>query len=159
VTRILLPIVVIGAPLVALAAPGQAERALRFALVLAVGGLVVDLLRSVAVHLPPETSRTFDVVRPQRASPPVPAGLVELERDVRLAAMTHLPGRSPRPERVRAVAAGAARRRLARHGLSLDAPHDAEAARAVLGSAVWEFVTRRRATVDVNELLATLEAR
>jgi hypothetical protein len=57
------------------------------------------------------------------------------------------------------VAEGAARRRLARHGLSLDAPHDAEAARALLGSETWEFVTRRRATIDVGAMLPVLEAR
>jgi len=156
-SRVVLPLVLVAAPLVALGAPGQAERGLRLAMLVAVAALVIDLIRSLGASLPPDASTPFAVPRPAPGDIAPPAGLVELERDLRLAGMTHLPGRSPRPERVRAVAEGAARRRLARHGLDLDDPGDDERAQAVLGHDVWEFVTRRRATVDIAALVASLE--
>jgi hypothetical protein len=158
-SRVVLPLVLVAAPLVALAAPGQAERALRLAMVAAAAAVVIDLLRWIGTRLPPDTGNPFTVTRPAPDERVLPAGLVELERDVRLAGMSHLPGRSSRPERVRAVAEGAARRRLARHGLDLDDPADAERSRALLGHDVWLFVTGERLTIDVGELVDALEAR
>jgi hypothetical protein len=156
-TRVVLPLVLIAAPLVALAAPGQAERALRLALVAAVTAVVIDLVRWLGTRLPPDAVNPFAVTRPAPDERVLPAGLVELERDVRLAGMSHLPGRSSRPERVRAVAESTARRRLARHGLDLDEPADVERSRALLGHDVWRFVTGESPTVDVEMLVDALE--
>jgi hypothetical protein len=158
-SRAVLPLVLICAPLVALAAPGQAERALRLATVGAVAALVIDLIRWIGTRVPPDGANPFAVLRPAPDGRVLPAGLIELERDVRLAGMSHLPGRSSRPERVRAVAVGAARRRLARHGLDLDDPADADQAQAVLGDDVWRFVTGELPTIDVRVLVTSLEAR
>jgi hypothetical protein len=157
-SRAVLPVALVVAPLIALGAPGQAERALRIALLAAVGAAVVDLLRGLAAHLPPDSSSPFAPPRRRPEAPVLPTGLVELERDVRLATMQTLPDRTVRLERLRAVAAAAARRRLARQGLDLDAADDALAAQTMLGSDTWEFVTARRSTVDVTRLIEALEA-
>jgi hypothetical protein len=159
VTRVVLPLALIAAPLVAVGARGQAERALRIGLLLAAAAVVVDAIRAAAAALPPDDSHRLAPTRHPRAADPLPAGLVELDRDIRVAGMAALPGREPRPGRILAVAEASARRRLARHGLDLDDPQDADGARALLGLASWEFVTRRRPTIDVAELLDALEAR
>ncbi len=157
-TRVVLPLALIAAPLVALGAPGQAERALRVGLLLAAAAVVIDAIRAAATALPPDGSNWFAPRRRRRVPDPLPAGLVELERDVRVAGMTALPGRVPRPGRILAVADTATRRRLARHGLDLDDPRHADAARALLGAPTWEFVNRQRPTIDVPTLLDALEA-
>jgi hypothetical protein len=158
VSRFVLPLALLGAPLAAVAAPAAAERVLRGALVVVAAALVADLVAAMARVLPPDLGGELRPSRPRAQQPPLPAGLVELDRDVRLLSMERLSRGRPRPTRLRAVAADTARSRMARRGLDLDDPADLERSRALLTTDVHAYVVGAAASVDARELAGTLES-
>jgi hypothetical protein len=156
-------VVAVGAVVVAAVAwPDGAERVGRGAIMLVGAAFVADLVGALQRALPGSSSTPFAPSRESPRPPPLPKGLVDLQRDIRVLSVDAGARRLPLSTRLRATARAGARARLRRHGLDFpsedaDDPEAEAAARALLGDAAYDFVTGVAPTVDVAELLAAVE--
>ncbi|HEY8094231.1 MAG TPA: hypothetical protein VID93_10620 [Acidimicrobiales bacterium] len=136
--------------------PEGVERVGRIAILAVGAGLVVDLTLAVRHSLPSEINAPF--APPPRRSPPPwrPSGLTELQRDLRLMAVTGAGRSLSASTRLRRTCHAAAQERLRPRRLDLDRPGDRGAAREVLGAEVYDFIVGDAPAASVDDLLAAV---